>query len=90
MGGEVKNDFFPYSLDRWRRPDLVIKGTEFFEPYCTSGNAPSPFWSRFCNVPNFDSHYVLCITVWELNSGKFLHLSDFEPVMGVQCPDLAI
>jgi len=23
------------------------------------------------NVPNFDSHSVLCITVWELNSGKF-------------------
>jgi len=23
------------------------------------------------NVPDFDSHYVLCITVWELNSGKF-------------------
>jgi len=26
----------------------------------------------YCNVPDFDSHYVLCITVWEFNSGKFL------------------
>jgi len=25
------------------------------------------------NVPDFDSHDVLCITVWELNSGKLLY-----------------
>jgi len=31
-------------------------------------------WSEVwvCNVPDFDSHYGLCITVWESNSGKFL------------------
>jgi len=31
------------------------------------------------NVPDFDSHYVLCITVWELNSGKFQEIPGSTP-----------
>jgi len=30
-----------------------------------------PPYANQSSVPDFDSHYVLCITVWELNSGKF-------------------
>jgi len=39
MGGDVKNDNIPYSLDRWRRPNPVIIGVTD-----ESGNHCWTFW----------------------------------------------